>query len=51
MIYLLAYVVASMLAGTEGETMSVLEERFREADIVNLAEELGVGLIVMDAEA
>jgi hypothetical protein len=30
MIYLLAHVVASMLAGTEGETMSVLEERFRD---------------------
>jgi len=30
MICLLAHVVASMLAGTEGETMSVLEERFRD---------------------
>jgi nucleotide-binding universal stress UspA family protein len=47
MIYLLAHVVASMLAGMEGETMSVLEERFREAEIVNLAEELGAGLVVM----
>ena len=47
MIYLLAHVVASMLAGMEGETMSVLEERFREAEIVNLAEELGAGLVVI----
>ena len=30
MICLLSHVVASMLAGTEGETMSVLEERFRD---------------------
>lgn len=35
MIYVLAHVVASMVAGTEAETMSVLEERFREAEIVN----------------